>query len=304
METELILDYESGTIAARLEKSEKTLVQGVRIRLRAGECLALIGETGSGKTMTALSIMRLLPENVRMRGGSLRFLGAELNKDRELRELLGVEIVYIPQNGLEFLNPSKKIKYHLYDSLKKLGVPRGDRPARAAEALAAVGFEDPSALLDKYPFQLSGGMAQRVTIALSACSRARLVLADEATNGLDRAATADFIALLGRLFPDAAKLIITHDIQVAALCGRTQVLCGGRAMECGPSSRVLSAPRHPYTKALIASLVENGMHETPLLREQAGPCPFYRRCGAACEACLGPLQAKAENGTEWWCSGA
>ena len=144
---------------------------------------------------------------------------------------------------------------------------------------------------------------QALAKELAACSRARLVLADEATNGLDRAATADFIAMLGRLFPDAAKLIITHDIQVAALCDRTQVLCGGRTMECGPSGQVLSAPRHPYTKALIAALVENGMRETPLLREQAGPCPFYRRCGAACEACLAPLQARAENGTEWWCSG-
>lgn len=303
MERRLILDYDSGKILARLEKTNRTLVDGVRLRLRAGECTALIGETGSGKTMTALSIMRLLPDNVRMQGGVLLFGGRDLLREKNMRSLLGVEIVYIPQNGWEFLNPSRKIGRQLYDSIKKLDLPRSAWRDTALGALRTAGFDTPQEIMDQFPFQLSGGMAQRVTIALAACSRARLLIADEPTNGLDQAATESFFRLLHCVFPEAAKLIITHDIAVAALCDRTQVLCGGRTMESGPSDRVLRSPRHPYTKTLIAALVENGMVPSPPLRWQKGDCPFYRRCSRAGEACLSSLPRRAEGDTEWWCAG-
>ena len=108
------------------------------------------------------------------------------------------------------------MRKQLYDSLKKLGLPRRALPALAVEKLRLAGFDAPEMVLDKYPFQLSGGMAQRVTIALAACSRARLLIADEPTNGLDEAGRAQFFALLDSIFPDAAKLIITHDISVAS----------------------------------------------------------------------------------------
>ena len=124
----------------------------------------------------------------------------------------------------------------LYDSLKKLGLPRKDFPAFAAEKLRLAGFDAPETILDKYPFQLSGGMAQRVTIALAACSRARLLIADEPTNGLDENGRVQFFSLLDSIFPNAAKLIITHDISVASRCDRVLVLCGGRMLETGASS--------------------------------------------------------------------
>ena len=302
MDCQLILDYDSGKILARLEKGSRCLVDGVRLRLRAGECLALIGETGSGKTMTALSILRLLPRNVRMEGGSLLFRGQDLLREKRLRRLLGVEIVYIPQNGLEFLNPSRSIKRQLYDGIAKLAIPRSARKGKALEALKTAGFDEPEEILEKFPFQLSGGMAQRVTIALALCSRARLLIADEPTNGLDQAGREAFLQLLHRVFPEAAKLIITHDIAVAALCDRTQVLCGGKPMESGPSEQVLGSPRQPYTRALIAALVENGMVPSPPLREQQGPCPFYRRCPRAGERCLSAPERHAEGMREWWCS--
>ena len=171
MERRLILDYDSGKILARLEKTNRRLVDGVRLRLRAGECTALIGETGSGKTMTALSIMRLLPDNVRMQGGVLLFGGRDLLREKNMRSLLGVEIVYIPQNGWEFLNPSRKIGHQLYDSIKKLDLPRSAWRDTALGALRTAGFDTPQEIMDQFPFQLSGGMAQRVTIALAACSR-------------------------------------------------------------------------------------------------------------------------------------
>ena len=239
--------YACGTISAKLSRGERVLLHNVSFSLSSGERLAVIGETGSGKTMLALSILGLLPANVRMRDGCVQLDGAALPAGKQLQTLRGDRIVYIPQNGAEFLLPMRAVRKQLYDSLKKLGLPRKVFPALAAEKLHLAGFDAPETVLDKYPFQLSGGMAQRVTIALAACSRARLLIADEPTNGLDEAGRAQFFALLDSIFPDAAKLIITHDISVAARCDRILVLCGGRMLETGASADVVSTPRHPYT---------------------------------------------------------
>lgn len=296
-----ILNYASGNISAKLEDSSKLLLSDVRFTLSAGESVALIGETGSGKTMAALSMMGLLPANVAMSGGEIIFCG-EKAEAKLMRQLLGVKLVYIPQNGAEFLNPSRKIKNQLYDSLKKLGCRRTEMFPRALDALRAAGFDRPEAIMDKYPFQLSGGIAQRVTIAISVCSNAKLIIADEPTNGLDTNAKESFKALLDSLFPDAAKLIITHDISVAALCERTIVLCGGKIAEAGRTAELLSKPRHPYTQELISALVENGLNETPMLRSERGACPFYRRCPKAVQSCLMQVRRQTDGASEWWCN--
>lgn len=294
--------YACGMISAKLSHGERVLLENVFFSLSSGERLAVIGETGSGKTMLALSILGLLPSNVRMQGGCLQLDGAALPAGRQLQALRGDKLVYIPQNGAEFLLPARTVRKQLYDSLKKLGLPRKEFPASAAEKLRLAGFDAPETILDKYPFQLSGGMAQRVTIALAACSRARLLIADEPTNGLDEAGRAQFFALLDSIFPDAAKLIITHDISVAARCDRVLVLCGGRMLETGVSSTVLSAPRHPYTKALLAAQVANGMQPSPILREGTSGCPFYTRCPETDAGCLnGAMQKHTVGMSEWWC---
>ena len=298
----MILEYESGSITASLARSQKVLVNHVSFQLTTGETLALIGETGSGKTMIALSIMKLLPANVKMHGGKLNFAGRDLLATRNLKKILGVEIVYIPQNGLEFLNPSKRVMYHLYDSLKKLGLRGKEVEETALQKLRLVGFSNPEEIMVKYPFQLSGGMAQRVTIAIAACSRAKLVIADEPTNGLDQEAKVQFMETLKKLFPKAAKLIITHDIAVAELCEKTLVLCGGNMMEKGPSTEILGAPRQPYTKALIAALVKNGMHPTPTLRPDSGACPFFRKCADCMEQCKHEMAHHIAGDREWWCN--
>lgn len=156
--------------------------------------------------------------------------------------------------------------------------------------------------MDKYPFQLSGGMAQRVTIALAACSRARLLIADEPTNGLDEAGRAQFFALLDSIFPDAAKLIITHDISVAARCDRVLVLCGGRMLETAHPARSCALGAIRTRRALLAAQVANGMQPSPILREGASGCPFYARCPEADAACLNSAMLKrADGNTEWWC---
>ena len=298
---EPVLRYRSGIIEAKLARSRRTLLKDVCFAVGEGESLALIGETGSGKTMTALSVMALLPANVQMTGGSV-ILDGRSRSEKERRALLGKEIVYIPQNGLESLNPSASVRTQLFDSLAKLGVPRREREAAAAEKLRLAGFEKPESILPLYPFELSGGMAQRVTIALSACSEARLIIADEPTNGLDEKGRANFLALLHELFPRSGRLIITHDMGVAELCERTLVLCGGRAMEQGESAEVLTAPRQPYTAALLGSLVKNGMKPTPTLRAPAGDCPFFERCPRAGEACLGEIPTHSVGGREWRCA--
>ena len=294
--------YACGTISAKLSRGERVLLHNVSFSLSSGERLAVIGETGSGKTMLALSILGLLPANVRMRDGCVQLDGAALPTGKQLQTLRGDRIVYIPQSGAEFLLPTRAVRKQLYDSLKKLGLPRKEFPALAAEKLHLAGFDAPEMVLDKYPFQLSGGMAQRVTIALAACSRARLLIADEPTNGLDEAGRAQFFALLDSIFPDAAKLIITHDISVAARCGRVLVLCGGQTLEAGTVDAVLGAPYHPYTKALLAAQVANGMQPSPVLREGVSVCPFYARCPKADAGCLnGAMQKHTDEKTEWWC---
>lgn len=296
-----LFSYESGVISAALTRGARVLLQDAAFTLEPGERLAVIGETGSGKTMLALSVLGLLPANVRMQGGRVQLEGRTLSA-RQTQALRGESIVYIPQNGAEFLCPTRTVRAQLYDSLRKLGAPRKDLPLLAAEKLRLAGFAQPETVLDQYPFQLSGGMAQRVTIALAACSRAKLILADEPTNGLDAAGRTQFFSLLHTLFPDAAKLIITHDISVAALCGRVAVLCRGRMLEAGASARVLCRPRHPYTRSLLAAQVESGMRPSPVLRAEAGVCPFYSRCPEADDACVHAApRHHADDRTEWWC---
>lgn len=295
------LDYSCGVIRAQLDRTQKVLVQDVVLRLGPGETLALVGETGSGKTILAQSLMGVLPPNVHRHGGKIFICGKEIVHEKQLRAMLGKEIVYIPQNGYEFLNPTRTVRKHLYDSLARIAVPVGKRATVALEKLEQAGFSEPKSVIDRYPFELSGGMAQRVTIALALCSRAKLLIADEPTNGLDEAAKARFMHLLGTLFPEAGKLVITHDISVAAMCDRLLVLCRGRAMESGKATDVLTSPYQPYTKALLAALVENGMRQTPILRKGPGLCPFYHRCPQATVQCRETLPKQEADGREWWC---
>ena len=296
-----ILDYSCGGIGAQLDRTQKMLVQDVTIRLDSGETLALVGETGSGKTILAQSLMGVLPPNVHRHGGKIFICGKEIVHEKQLRAMLGKEIVYIPQNGYEFLNPTRTVRKHLYDSLARIAVPAGKRATVALEKLEQAGFSEPKSVIDRYPFELSGGMAQRVTIALALCSRAKLLIADEPTNGLDETAKARFMHLLGTLFPEAGKLVVTHDISVAAMCDRILVLCRGRAMETGKATDVLTSPYHPYTKSLLVALVENGMRQTPVLRKEPGLCPFYRRCNQATVQCRKKLPKQEADDREWWC---
>ena len=296
-----ILSYSSGQIIAQRRKSTKALVNDISFSLEEGESLALIGETGSGKTMTALSIMGLLPQNVVQKNGKITFCGKDITQSDKARKKLGVEIVYIPQNGMDYLNPSRKVKDQLSDNLEKLGISGKNRETAAAEKLCLSGLNPPENFMDKYPFQLSGGEAQRVTIAISACSNAKLLIADEPTNGLDPETKNRFLQHIHLLFPKAARMLITHDITAAEMCSRVLVLCGGKFIESGSSAIVFDRPKHPYTKALKGALVENGMHQTPVLREGSSDCPFYNRCQYAEQKCRAEIPLKTDGNSQWRC---
>lgn len=297
----MIVKYVSGKIEAILSKTKKLIVEGVSFCLHEGQSLAIIGETGAGKTTLACSMMNTMPPNVLCHGLSFEFDGKEVKDKRQAQKLLGDQIVYVPQNGHECLSSSRKVKHHVYDSLKKIGVPRCERHAVAIQKLIGVGLKDPEEVLERYPCELSGGMAQRVVIALATCSNAKLVIADEPTCGLEDDKKNEILLLLKRLFPSAALIVITHDISVAKVCDEVIVLNEGRVMERGKTSIVLDKPRHPYTKALIDALVQNGMRETPRLREQRGECPFYNRCICASQECLQNIPTKNVEGVTYTC---
>ncbi len=295
-----ILDYRGGVIRAE-KKGGAVLADNFSFRVLSGKSFALIGETGSGKTMTALSVMGLLPAGVEQEGGNTVFCGRSLPAGSKMRELLGKEIVYIPQNGAESLDPSRTVRKQMFDSLRKLGFSGDELSVKAAEKLSLAGFAEPGYVLNKYPFQLSGGMCQRVTIALAACSEAKLVIADEPSNGLDDDFAEDLIPLLKRMFPKAGIMMITHDISIASKCDDIAVLCGGRMMEKGKAGEVLASPRSPYTAALIEALPQNGMKQTPVLRDGTSPCPFYRRCREAGDKCRESFEWNGGGESGWRC---
>ena len=296
----MVIRYSSGKISVKCSKNSRILVDDVNFDIDDGETFALIGKTGSGKTMIALSIMNLLPEDAVQTGGKFDFCGRFLTGE-SLQELLGNEIVYIPQSGGDYLNPTRTVKKQLADSLKRLGFKGKDIKNRAIENLGKAGLSEPEKVMELYPFELSGGMAQRVTIALALCSNAKLLICDEATNGLNHEATKEFIFEINRLFPKASKLVITHDISVAKSCDKIGVLCEGKLLERGDAQSVLVSPKHPYTKSLINSLVKNGMEWLPILRNDKCDCPFYSRCPSASERCLSEVPQKTDGVSMYRC---
>lgn len=295
------LEYDSGIISAAIHGGRRNLIAEVRFLIERGASLSVVGETGAGKTTIALSIMRLLPDNVLQEGGETLFCGSPLLPERcDKKYPLGREIVYIPQSGADCLNPAENVKQHLYENLKRLGFRKSECKELALANLKRAGFENPEEVFRLYPFQLSGGMAQRVTIAIALCSNAKLVICDEPTCGFDARAKAMFLKNLNDLFPSAAKLVFTHDIDVARHCDAVGVLLGGKLLEYGSATEVLLSPRHPYTRALWRALAQNGMRQSPVLRKQKGDCPFFSRCPLACDRC-DAISVRTDGAHGWRC---
>jgi peptide/nickel transport system ATP-binding protein len=277
-------------------------VDGLNLDLNSGECLALVGESGSGKSITALSVMRLLPPNARIVGGSIRLRGKDLTAldESAMRLVRGGRIALIPQDALAALNPVFTIEDQVANAFRlHRGVARRDRHHRVAEILAEVGIKDPERTARQYPHQLSGGMRQRVTIAMALASEPELLIADEPTTALDVILQRQVIKLIRDL--SSAKgmplLFITHDLALAAeISDRTAVMYAGRVVELGRTLDVLSAPAHPYSQGLVACIPRPqnetkhslptipGTPPDPLSRPRG--CRFHPRCSVRVARCF------------------
>ncbi|MFJ4657550.1 ATP-binding cassette domain-containing protein [Nocardia sp. NPDC088792] len=233
-----------------------TLLDGIGFRLEAGDRLGVIGESGSGKSLTALAILGLLPDEAEVTG-SIRFDGAELlgRNDRELSKIRGDRIAMVFQEPLSALDPLMRVGKQIAEPLR-LHRELSRRQARdaAIELAARVGLPDPEHIVRAYPHQLSGGQRQRVGIAAALASRPALLIADEPTTALDVTVQAEILTLLDDLVDghDTALLFITHDLAVLArIVRRVLVLGEGRVLETGDLDRILHEPEHPYTRTLL-----------------------------------------------------
>ena len=253
-----LLEARGLSLAATIQGRRIDVLRDLNFTLARGRVLGLVGESGAGKSMIGRMISQLLPPGFAVSDGSLRFAGEDLVTATagRRRELLGDRIAFVPQEPLTALNPVLTIGQQFAEHLGRLGIGRAERRARAAAHLAAVRLRDPETLLDRYPFQLSGGMCQRVLIAMAFASDPALVVADEPTTALDVMTQAHIVELIRGVQAEhhTAMLFITHDLRLAAhVCDDILVLYAGDVVEYGPARAVYGAPRHPYTRCLRAS---------------------------------------------------
>jgi oligopeptide/dipeptide ABC transporter ATP-binding protein len=314
MTREPILEVRDLTTHFFLRRGVVKAVDGVSFVLRRGEVLGLVGESGCGKSMTALSIMRLLPKGgARIVGGQVLLDGDDIltRSPAEMRDIRGRKISMILQDPQASLNPV----FTVGDQLREAIVRRTDASAlevmrEAVDALRRVEIAAPEQRLRQYPHQMSGGMKQRVVGAIAMSGRPEVLIADEPTTALDVTIQLQYLKLLKRLQRETgmAILFITHDFGVVArLCDRVAVMYAGRIVECGPVQQVFDRPSHPYTQALIASVPKlsgpTGRLATiegqpPSLMDLPAGCRFAPRCAYAEARCVASYPRAFEVGAD------
>jgi peptide/nickel transport system ATP-binding protein len=296
-----VLEIQDLSTHIKLTSSVVQAVGNVDIIVDAGETLGIVGESGCGKSMTGLSIMGLLPPGGAIVGGSIKLAGRELVglKDEELRQIRGNEVSMIFQDPLTSLDPTKTIGYQVAEPVRlHRGASKTDALDRAVDVLALVGLPRPKERLGDYPHQLSGGLRQRVMIAMALACEPKLLIADEPTTALDVTIQAQILALLKDLKQrlGMAMLLITHDMGViAGHADRVNVMYAGRVVETAEADQLFTEMHHPYTQALLASIPQldqdarKALHAIPgLPPDLAHPpqgCRFAPRCSRASDKC-------------------
>jgi peptide/nickel transport system ATP-binding protein len=266
-------------------------VDGISYTVDAGETVALVGESGCGKSMSALAVLGLVPDPGRVVGGAVRFAGRDLLGLPEDRIALirGREIAMIFQEPMTSLNPVLSIGVQLGEGMRRhLGLSRAQAEARALELLRLVGIGDPERRLRQYPHHLSGGMRQRVMIAVALSCEPKVIIADEPTTALDVTIQAQILDLLRAQIADrdAALLLITHDLGVVAgMCETVHVMYAGRIVESADRHELFARPRHPYTAGLLASVPRldqpRGTPLQPIKGSARDTIPWSRGCAFA-----------------------
>jgi len=295
-----LLEVEDLRVHYQTERGPVHAVDGVSFTINRGERFGMVGESGCGKTTTAMTILRLLREPARVVSGRILLAGRDLAAlpAEEMRHLRGNRIAMIFQDPMMTLNPVLRIDTQMIETiLAHEKIPRAAALDRAREALVQVGIPSPDARLKAYPHQFSGGMRQRVAIAIALLNRPDVIIADEPTPALDVTIQGQILYEMQKLTREtgAALIWITHDLSViAGLADRICVMYAGRIVEEGATGDVLRAPRHPYTRGLLDSVPGNAPpHEklkqipgmTPSLIELPPGCAFRSRCAYATAEC-------------------
>jgi len=295
-----LLQVEGLSVEFMHRKGALQAIRDVSFSLNAGEILGVVGESGAGKSLTGSAVSGLLEPPGRISGGKIFFNGQRIDNldEAERRLLRGRKISCIFQDPLTSLNPVLTIGEQLIETIRThLPLNAEQSRSRAIELMGEVGISSAEQRLEQYPHQFSGGMRQRIIIALALCVEPELVIADEPTTALDVSVQAQVLGLLKRLCKQhgTAVMIITHDMGVIAeICDRVAVMYAGQLIETGPVQQVLQQPRHPYTRGLMASIpslttrrprlaqIDGSM---PRLNQLPTGCSFHPRCTQRLEQC-------------------
>jgi peptide/nickel transport system ATP-binding protein len=281
-------------------------VRGASLSLDKGETHCLVGESGCGKSITALSVMGLLPRGAVREATALRFAGEEIGHygERQMERLRGDRMAMIFQEPMTSLNPAYTVGSQMTEVLRRhRGTPRAQAVDRAAELLARVGITAPGLRLGQFPHQLSGGLRQRVMIAMALMCDPELLIADEPTTALDVTVQAQILRLLAGLQKDLGLgiLLITHDLGIVArVADRVSVMYAGEVVESAPTATLFAAPQHPYTRGLLSCVPVPGKVKrdeplgsipgvVPRIRPGFTGCGFRDRCAEATPACAGTI---------------
>ncbi|WP_028782745.1 ABC transporter ATP-binding protein [Thalassobacillus devorans] len=289
---------------------EVQAVRGVSFDLYKGETLAIVGESGCGKSVTASSIMRLIPQPPgRITNGTIKFKDKELRHlpEKQMRKIRGVDISMIFQDPMTALNPTLTVGNQLTEGLKQhTAVSNRQAKQKAIEMLELVGIPNPEERLGLYPHQFSGGMRQRIVIAMALICEPELLIADEPTTALDVTIQAQILELFERIQEQTgvAIILITHDLGVVAkIADRIAVMYAGKVIEVGTKKEIFYRPQHPYTNGLLTSVPRLDRREGKLIPIDGTPpdlfsppvgCPFTARCPKAMEVCerVYPMQTE------------